>query len=195
MQGYSHWRSRGANRAPSALSSPWTTTRAALDHSTVGVMPPLPIICCMRMPMLVWRRTEWPTYSLLPLLWGASIALVPRVCCASALYKRAQQTRPHNPQHPGCAWGATCRFFFVYKKPAEEKNRRMRRASADFRPSWCSFWESDPFHSSAWLKRTPTRVCCAWDGGAKAEPAKRGDRRPQKAFGDLASRLSCSIIS
>jgi len=83
MQGCSHWSSRGANRAPSALSSPWTTKRAALDRSAMGVMPPLPIIRCMRMPVLVWRRAEWPACSLLPLPWG-NLSLFHELCTPGA---------------------------------------------------------------------------------------------------------------
>ena len=74
----------------------------------------------------MWHKTQWYL-----------VSGVPRVCCACALYKRAQQTRPHNPQHPGFAWGL--RVVSCIKSTSEEKNRRLRRASADFRPFWCSF--------------------------------------------------------
>jgi len=70
---------------------------------------------CMRMPVLVWRREEWPACSLLPLPWGESIAF-PRtlyargeLCFAGEVADGARSILMNlSLFHELCTHGANC---------------------------------------------------------------------------------------
>jgi len=87
---------------------------------------------------------------------------VPRVWCACALYKRAQQTRQHNLQHPRFNWGGGGPRAPSCKKGAGEKKKNS--AGAAFTPLWCSLWENDPMAQrkcrSERSKRTGLLLAC-----------------------------------
>ena len=111
----------------------------------------------------MWHKTQWHL-----------VSGMPRVCCLRTLQTRT--ARPHNPQHPGCAWGL--RVISCIESTSEENDPPI---SDHF---GALFGKMTRHHAGP---SQPRRRCSLLP---TTKPAQRPSTRGHSA-GPLTSRLRC----